>query len=84
MGGVPVIQSNQVPVGKVLVMDTTRTNVKILQGMMINFGWVNDNFTKHMVTIMGDMRLHNYIKNNDLGAFVYDDIANIKSAIANV
>jgi hypothetical protein len=83
MAGIRVIESNQIPVGKILVMDNTRTNVRILQDMKINFGWENDDFRKHLVTVMADMRMHNYIKANHVGAFVYDDLANIKAAIAN-
>ena len=81
---IEVISSNQVPVGHVLVMDSTRTNVKKYKDMNITFGWVNDNFKKRLVTIMGYLRIHNFIKLNDTNAFVYDTLTNIKAAIAAV
>lgn len=79
-----VVQSNQVPVGYVMVMDSAKTNVLLYQNLTIAYGYVNDDFTKHLVTIQATQRLHSFVKLNDVNAFVYDTLQNIKDAITAV
>ena len=83
LGGLRVVENNQIPIGKVLVMDTNRINCLTLQDLTITIGMINDNFTKRLVNILGVKRIHNFIKTPDINAFVYDDLATIKAAIAN-
>ena len=82
--GIMIVRSNQVPVGHILVMDSSKTNVYRYQDFTLSYGWVNDDFTKNIVTIMAHQRLHSFIKSNDTNAFVYDSLANIKAAITAV
>jgi HK97 family phage major capsid protein len=83
-GGITVVPSNQVPVGTVMVMDSSKTNVYRYQDFTLSYGWINDNFIKHMVSIQAQQRLHSFIKVNDANAFCYDTIANVKAAITAV
>lgn len=83
-GGVRVVQSNQVPLGYTMVMDSSKTNVYRYEDFMLSYGWINDDFIKHMVTITAHQRLHNFVKANDTNAFVWDTLANIKAAITAV
>lgn len=82
--GVRVVQSNQVPLGYTMVMDSSKTNVYRYQDFMLSYGWINDDFIKHMVTITAHQRMHNFVKSNDTNAFVYDSLADIKAAITAV
>lgn len=81
VGGVVVIATNQIPAGHILVGDMTKFIVRNYKPFQINYGWVNDDFEKNFVTIIGERRLTDYIPDNFTGAFVYDTIANIKTAI---
>jgi HK97 family phage major capsid protein len=81
ISGVKVIEDNGIPVGYVLVGDMTRFRVRVYKPFTASYGWENDDFRKNLVTIIGEMRLHSYVPGNEVGAFVYDTFANIKSAI---
>jgi HK97 family phage major capsid protein len=82
--GIRVVQSNQVPIGYTMVMDSSKTNVQPYKDATISYGWVDDDFIKRLVTVQIRQRLHSYIKTNDVDAFVYDELANIKTALTQV
>lgn len=82
IAGVPIVETNQMPVGTLFVGDMTKFVVRNYKSFAIQYGWVNDDFELNLVTIIGERRLHCYIADNNVGAFVYDTFANIKTAIA--
>ncbi len=75
------VETNQIPVGSFLLGDMSRFKVRNYQPFAVYYGWVNDDFEKNLVTIIGERRLHDFVATNDLGAFVYDTFANVKTAI---
>jgi hypothetical protein len=79
-----VVETNQIPVGSMLLGDITRFKIRNYKPFAVYYGWVNDDFEKNLVTIIGERRLHAYVASNDVGAFVYDTFANIKTAITAV
>lgn len=81
IAGVPVVETNQMPIGYLLVGDMTKFVVRNYKAFAIQYGWVNDDFELNLVTIIGERRLHCYVADNNTGAFVYDTFANIKTAI---
>lgn len=81
IAGVPIIESNQVPVGQLLIGDMSKFIVRNYKAFAIQYGWVNDDFEKNLVTIIGERRLHSYVAENNTGAFIYDSLATIKAAI---
>ncbi len=81
MSGMKIIEENQMPLGSVLIMDTTKAKVFTWQDFVIKIGYVNDDFELNLVTIIGEKRLHFFIPENWSNAFLYDTIANIKTAI---
>jgi HK97 family phage major capsid protein len=81
ISGMRVIEENQMPLGHVLIMDTTKAKVFTWQDFVIKIGYVNDDFEKNLVTIIGEKRLHFFIPQNWTNAFLYDTLANIKTAI---
>jgi len=76
-----VVETNQIPVGYFLLGDMTRFKIRNYQPFSISYGWVNDDFEKNLVTIIGERRLHAFVAANDTGAFVYDTFAVVKTAI---
>lgn len=81
IGGVRLVKTNQIPVGKFLLADMTRFMIRNYKPFVIQYGWVNDDFEKNFVTVIGERRLASYIYSNHLGAFIYDTFANVKTAI---
>lgn len=51
------IQTMAVPVGEALVLDTAVTKVLMRELPSITFGWVNDQMTRNMITILAELRL---------------------------
>ena len=47
----------------------------------VKIGWVNDDFIKNQFVILAESRFHAFVKKLDEQAFIYDDIATIKTAI---
>lgn len=67
---VPVIENPGVPVGQYYVGDFTKSNLRIRENINVQVGYVNDDFTKNLVTILAEMRAVHYVKSNHYGAFV--------------
>jgi HK97 family phage major capsid protein len=68
--GIPVIENNGVPAGEYLVGDFTKDNLRMRQEMNVQVGYVNDDFTKNLMTVLVEARACNFVKTNDYGAFV--------------
>lgn len=81
ISGVRVLGNTGQTVDKFTVGDFTKFNVKIREDMTIDIGLDQDDFTKNLRTILGEMRLVSYIKTNHAGAFVSGDFSD---AIANL
>lgn len=79
---IPVIESNQITAGYVLVADMTKFWVLNLLGFQMQYGWENDDFTKNLVSVTGIRRVASYASLNHLNGFVYDTFVNIKTALA--
>jgi len=68
---IPIVSNPLVPAGDFLIGDMTKANLRMREAMMISVGYENDDFTKNLVTILGEMRLVTYVKSNHVKAFVY-------------
>lgn len=79
--GVRIIEDNNIAVGYLLigVMDLYR--IAMHQPFHIMWGWENDDFSKNLVTVIGEMRFHQWYSSNHVGAWIYDSFANIQTAI---
>lgn len=82
IAGVPVIEDNNIAVGNLLIGDLSKYRILMYQDFFINWGWENDDFSKNLVTVIGEMRFHQFMSSNHVGAFIYDSFADIKTAIA--
>jgi len=81
ISGVRVVETPAITQGYVLMGDFTKVKVREIGGFKVLIGWSNDDFDKNLVTMVGERRLHLFIATNDSAGFVYDTLANIKSAI---
>jgi HK97 family phage major capsid protein len=81
IGNVLVIEDNNIAQGNLLIGDMSKYKISMYQDFFVNWGWENDDFTKNLVTVIGEMRFHQYFSSNHEGAFIYDTFSNIKTAI---
>lgn len=79
--GAVIVEDNNIEVGYVQVALLDYYKVLIYKDYSVAFGWENDDFTKNLITTIGEMRIHQFFSENHTGAFIYDTLANIKAAI---
>lgn len=84
IGGVTIKPWTKIPSGKIFVADATKYNVANYIPFSIRVGWINDQFITNQFTMVGESRFFAFVKNFDQQAFIYDDIATIKTAITTV
>ncbi len=78
----PVIEDNNIAVGYLLLGDMSKYHIQMYQDFFVEWGYENDDFTKNLITAIGERRFHQWVSGNETGAFIYDTFANIKTAIA--
>jgi hypothetical protein len=81
IGGVTIWADESIPAGKIFVADMSKYNTTNYMGYTVRVGYVNDDFIKNQFVILGESRFHSFVKKLDEQAFIYDDIATIKTAI---
>lgn len=81
MGGVTIIPFQDIPTGKIFVADMSKYNVTNYIGYTVRIGWINDQFITNKFTMVGESRFHAFVKKLDEQAFIYDEIATVKTAI---
>jgi HK97 family phage major capsid protein len=67
---VPVVANNGVAVGDYLVGDFTKSNLRMREDLNIQVGYINDDFTRNMMTVLCEARACHFVKSNHVGAFV--------------
>ena len=81
IGNVKIRPEMSIPAGKIFIADMSKYNVTNYVGYSVRIGWINDQMIKNQFTMVGESRFHAFVKNFDEKAFLYDDIATIKTAI---
>lgn len=81
VSGIPVVANTGMTIDKFLVGDFTKSGVRFKEGLTINVGYENDDFTKNLVTILAEARLVHRVKSNHYGAFVYGDFSDAITAL---
>ena len=80
--GLAVETSTAIEQGKFRIGDFNYLNIRDLVQLSITFGWENDDFTKNLVTMIGEKRLMAYVKAQYKTAFVSDSFATVMEAIS--
>lgn len=70
VSGIRVVANTGVAIDNFLVGDFSKSGVRFKEGLTINVGYENDDFTKNLVTILAEARLVQRVKSNHYGAFV--------------
>lgn len=81
VAGMRVISSTYMPLDKYVVGDLSKLNVRFRENINLTVGLDADDFTKNMVTMLGEARLVSYVKNNQKPAFVVGTISTDIAAI---
>lgn len=81
IAGATIMEDTGIAPGHLLIGDMSLYRIKMYQDFFVTFGWENDDFSKNLVTAIGEMRFHQYSSSNHVGAWIYDTFANIKTAI---
>jgi HK97 family phage major capsid protein len=81
MAELTVVSTTWMNAGDFLVADMTKSNVRIRENMNITVGYVNDDFSRNMVSILAEARLVHYVKANDVNAFVTGTFSTAIAAI---
>lgn len=79
--GLRVVQDPNVTIGSFQMGDFRYLFIRDYVVLSLNFGWENDDFSKNLVTILGEKRMLAYIKSQYKTAFVADTFANVITAI---
>lgn len=82
--GAMIVEDLNIPLGYVQVVALDYYKLLIYKGFRMAWGWENDDFTKNLVTVIGEMRLHQFHSSNYDGFAIYDSIANVEAAITAV
>lgn len=82
IGGMLIRAYEHIPQGKIFCADMSRYNVTTYKPYSIRIGYDGEDFLKNMFCVLGESRMHAYVKRLDEQAFIYDDIDNIKNAIS--
>lgn len=79
--GIPVIENTGIASGEYLVGDFTKANLRMREEMNVQVGYVNDDFTKNLMTVLCELRAVSYVKSNHVKAFVKGEFATDIAAI---
>lgn len=82
--GVRVLEDVNIPVGKFMVYDRTKVEVRIRENINVTSGYENDDFRRNLVMFIAEARLFVVVKENHKPAFVKGDIADAIEAITPV
>lgn len=81
VSGVQVNEDNNIAQGYLLIGVMRLYRILMYQDFFIEWGWENDDFSKNLITVIGEMRFHQFFSANHTGAWIYDTFDNIKTAI---
>ncbi len=76
-----IVPNRKIALGYALVGDFSKFNAFMLEDLMIDIGLDGDDFTKNRRTILAEMELGSFMSEIEVGAFCYDAIATVITAI---
>jgi len=82
--GMTIAPWHKVPSGKIFVGDMRKMNLSNYVRYSVRIGWINDQLITNEFTVVAESRYHQYVRNLDQAAFIYDDFATIRTALTAV
>lgn len=79
-----VYENTIVDAGYFLLLDTSKWTVKMLEDINVETGLNDEDFSKNMISVICEARLHSYMPSVYAGAVFYDDFATIIEALRTV
>lgn len=79
-----IVEDYNITAGDIMGIALDYLKILIYKDFRIAYGWENDDFTKNLVTVIAETRFHEFHSDNHAAGFVYEQLADIKSAIAIV
>lgn len=74
--GAILVEDNNIPQGYFQAALLDLYKISVYKSFTMQWGLENDDFTKNLRTVIGEMRIHQYFSENHVGAFIYDTIDN--------
>ena len=84
IAGVPVIFSNQIEAGYILIGDASKFNVHPSGVLDIELGTEDKDLRNGIKTLYVSQFYHVFLKQNYVGGFIYDNIEDIKTQITQI
>lgn len=81
ISGVRLVEQPSLTSGTFIIGDLKNVNLDNVWGYTVRFGWENDDFSKNLITIIGESRLHLYISENDKRGIIKGTFADVKAAL---
>jgi len=81
IAGAKIIEDQNIPTGSFQAGFMRYYRVLIYKDYTVSWGWENDDFTKNLVTAVGETRLHQFFNSIHTGAFCFDTFENVITAI---
>lgn len=82
--GVRVVSQPALTSGEFIIGDFKNIQLDNVWGYTVRIGWENDDFSRNMVTMIGESRLHLYISENDKRGLIRGTFADVKTALTTV
>lgn len=81
ISGVRIISDNNIAKGNLLIGSMDTYKILMVEDFFIEWGLDSDDFSKNLITVIGEMRFHQYFPTNLTGSWIYDAFTDIKTAI---
>jgi len=82
LDGITVVPTSEVQTGKYLIGEAGQYTLYVRNEFTLTYGYVNDDFTKNLITIVAEGRVYGFVSDNNKGAFVADTVASVAALIA--
>ena len=84
IAGATVVEDDNITIGSFLAAFLGYYRILIYKDFSITWGWENDDFTKNLVTAVGEMRMHQFVNGIHTGFAFYDQFTDVVAVITEV
>ncbi len=79
--GIRVVSNPRITAGEFIIGDMRNVKVRNMWDYTIRFGWENDDFSRNMITMIGESRYHVYATTNDRRGIITGTLAAVETAL---